>query len=72
MFEPLRREKDKKIKEQGIEDLNIIALKSSKSHLEDSSEEESEDEEMTYLFKIFTRFMKSEMEKSKHELKKKR
>ncbi|KAK8685390.1 hypothetical protein V6N13_041393 [Hibiscus sabdariffa] len=36
--------------------------------MEESSEE---DEEMAYLFKNFTRFMKSENEKSKHESKKK-
>ncbi|KAK8516139.1 hypothetical protein V6N13_025657 [Hibiscus sabdariffa] len=69
---PLKREKEKIIKEQGV-DVNIIALKSSKCKYEDSSMEESseEDEEMAYLFKNFTRFMKSEKEKSKHEPKKK-
>ncbi|KAK8623170.1 hypothetical protein V6N13_118061 [Hibiscus sabdariffa] len=69
---PLKREKEKIIKEQGV-DVNIITLKSSKCKYEDSSMEESseEDEEMAYLFKNFTRFMKSEKEKSKHEPKKK-
>ncbi|KAL4362892.1 hypothetical protein GQ457_04G020770 [Hibiscus cannabinus] len=69
---PLKRENEKIIKEQGI-DVNIIALKSSKCKYEDSSMEESseEDEEMAYLFKNFTRLMKSEKEKSKHEPKKK-
>ncbi|KAK8662540.1 hypothetical protein V6N13_092113 [Hibiscus sabdariffa] len=70
---PLKREKEKIIKEQGV-DVNIFALKSSKKLQEDSSEEESseeEDEEMEYLIKNFTRFMKSEKEKSKHEPKKK-
>ncbi|KAL4384623.1 hypothetical protein GQ457_15G012770 [Hibiscus cannabinus] len=69
---PLKREKEKIIKEQGV-DVNIIALKSSKCKYEDSSMEESseEDEEIAYLFKNFTRFMKSEKEKSKHEPKKK-
>ncbi|KAK8997690.1 hypothetical protein V6N11_012235 [Hibiscus sabdariffa] len=69
---PLKREKEKVIKEQGV-DVNIIALKSSKCKYEDSSMEESseEDEEMAHLFKSFTRFMKSEKEKSKHEPKKK-
>ncbi|KAK8694905.1 hypothetical protein V6N13_072449 [Hibiscus sabdariffa] len=38
--------------------------------MEESSEEE--DEEMEYLVKNFTRFMKSEKEKSKHESKKKK
>ncbi|KAL4318433.1 hypothetical protein GQ457_18G010510 [Hibiscus cannabinus] len=65
MSKRLIREKGKKIKEQGI-DINIIALKSSKKHQEDSSEEGSEDEEMVYLFKNFARFMKSEKERSKH------
>ncbi|KAK8508418.1 hypothetical protein V6N12_020199 [Hibiscus sabdariffa] len=69
---PLKREREKIIKEQGV-DVNIIALKSSKCKYEDSSMEESsgEDEKMAYLFKNFTRFMKSEKEKSKHEPKKK-
>ncbi|KAK8516449.1 hypothetical protein V6N12_038691 [Hibiscus sabdariffa] len=72
MSKPLIREKEKKIKGQGI-DVNAIALKSSKKLQEDSSEEESEeeDEEMQYLIKNFTRFMKSERERSKHESKKK-
>ncbi|KAK9008293.1 hypothetical protein V6N11_075193 [Hibiscus sabdariffa] len=73
MSKPLIRDKEKKIKEQGI-NVNAIALKSSKKLQEDSSEEESEeeDEEMEYLIKNFTRFMKSEKEKSKHESKKKK
>ncbi|KAK8691537.1 hypothetical protein V6N13_075044 [Hibiscus sabdariffa] len=74
MSKPLIRDKEKKIKEQGI-NVNVIALKSSKCQYEDSSMEESseeEDEEMEYLIKNFTRFMKSEKEKSKHESKKKK
>ncbi|KAK8562865.1 hypothetical protein V6N12_010929 [Hibiscus sabdariffa] len=69
---PLKREKEKIIKEQGV-DVNVIALKSSNCRYEDSSMEESseEDEEIAYLFKNFTWFMKSEKEKSKHEPKKK-
>ncbi|KAK8700340.1 hypothetical protein V6N13_018739 [Hibiscus sabdariffa] len=68
---PLIREKERKIKEQGT-DVNVIALKSSKKHQEDSSEDESEeDDEMAYLVNKFTRFMKSEKEKYKHESKKK-
>ncbi|KAK8660034.1 hypothetical protein V6N13_050970 [Hibiscus sabdariffa] len=72
---PLKREKEKIIKEQGI-NVNAIALKSSKCKDEDSSSSmeessEEEDEEMEYLIKNFTRFMKSEKEKSKHEPKKK-
>ncbi|KAK8623367.1 hypothetical protein V6N13_118253 [Hibiscus sabdariffa] len=73
MSKPLIRDKEKKIKEQGI-NVNAIALKSSKCQYEDSSMEESsekEDEEMEYLIKNFTRFMKSEKKKSKHESKKK-
>ncbi|KAK8571171.1 hypothetical protein V6N13_025726 [Hibiscus sabdariffa] len=52
MSKPLIVEKEKKVKEQGI-DVNLVALKSSKKHKEDSSEEKSEeeDDEMTYLFK---------------------
>ncbi|KAL4313454.1 hypothetical protein GQ457_01G016340 [Hibiscus cannabinus] len=69
MSKTLIREKEKKIKEQCI-NVNVIVLKSSKcqyeySSMEESSEEE-EDEEMEYLVKNFTRFMKSEKEKSKH------
>ncbi|KAK9030834.1 hypothetical protein V6N11_032244 [Hibiscus sabdariffa] len=74
MSKPLIRDKEKKIKEQGI-NVNVIALKSSKCQYEDSNMEESseeEDEEMEYLIKNFTRFMKSEKEKSKHESKKKK
>ncbi|KAK8562447.1 hypothetical protein V6N12_010525 [Hibiscus sabdariffa] len=73
MSKPLIREKEKKIKEQGI-NVNVIALKSSKKLQEDSREEESEeeDEEMQYLVKNFTRFMKYEKEKSRHESKKKK
>ncbi|KAK8681467.1 hypothetical protein V6N13_053870 [Hibiscus sabdariffa] len=72
---PLKREKEKIIKEQGI-NVNAIALKSSKCKYEDSSSSmdessEEEDEEMEYLIKNFTRFMKSEKEKSEHEPKKK-
>ncbi|KAK9027649.1 hypothetical protein V6N11_067474 [Hibiscus sabdariffa] len=69
---PVKREKEKIIKEQGV-DVNIIALKSSKCKYEDSSMEGSseEDEEMAYLFKNFTWFMKSEKDKSRHEPKKK-
>ncbi|KAK8585381.1 hypothetical protein V6N13_076255 [Hibiscus sabdariffa] len=69
---PMKRENEKIIKEKGV-DVNIIALKSSKCKFEDSSMEESseEDEEMAYLFENFTRFMKNEKEKSKHEPKKK-
>ncbi|KAK8586120.1 hypothetical protein V6N13_130644 [Hibiscus sabdariffa] len=69
---PLKREKENIIKDQGV-DVNIIALKTSKCHHEESSLEETseEDEEMTHLFKNFTRFMKREKEKSKHEPKKK-
>ncbi|KAK8582335.1 hypothetical protein V6N13_032089 [Hibiscus sabdariffa] len=74
MSKPLIRDKEKKIKEQGI-NVNVIALKSSKCQYEDSGMEESseeEDEEMEYLIKNFTQFMKSEKEKSKHESKKKK
>ncbi|KAL4368053.1 hypothetical protein GQ457_05G016800 [Hibiscus cannabinus] len=45
-------------------------LKREKEKIKDQGE--IEDEDMTYLFKKFTRFMKSEMEKSKHESKKKK
>ncbi|KAL4285514.1 hypothetical protein GQ457_16G024580 [Hibiscus cannabinus] len=61
MSKPLIRDKEKKIKDQGI-NVKVIALKSSKCQYEDSSMEESseeEDEEMEYLIKNFTRFMKS-------------
>ncbi|KAK8521589.1 hypothetical protein V6N12_031483 [Hibiscus sabdariffa] len=72
-LDELIEEKEKKIKEQCI-NVNVIALKSSKKLQEGSSEEEGEeeDEEMAYLVKNFTRFMKSEKEKSKHESKKKK
>ncbi|KAL4361556.1 hypothetical protein GQ457_04G019060 [Hibiscus cannabinus] len=71
MSKPLIREREKKIKEQCI-DLNVIALKSSKKHQEDSSEEKSEEnDEIAYPVKNFTRFMNSEKGKSKYELKKK-
>ncbi|KAK8560131.1 hypothetical protein V6N12_012934 [Hibiscus sabdariffa] len=71
MSKPLIREKEKKIKGQGI-NVNAIALKSSKNLQEESSEDESEeDDEMDYLVKNFTRFMKHENERSKHESKKK-
>ncbi|KAK8713221.1 hypothetical protein V6N13_148443 [Hibiscus sabdariffa] len=73
MSKHLIRDKEKKIKEQGI-NVNAIALKSSKCHHEDSSMEESseEDDEMDYLVKNFTLFMKYEKEKSRHEPKKKK
>ncbi|KAL4278834.1 hypothetical protein GQ457_03G013000 [Hibiscus cannabinus] len=71
MSQPLIREKEKKIKKQGI-NVNSIALKSSKKLQEDSSAEESEeDDEMEYLVKNFTHFMKHEKEISRHEPKKK-
>ncbi|KAK8661917.1 hypothetical protein V6N13_091505 [Hibiscus sabdariffa] len=67
----LKRENEKIIKEQGI-DVNFVAPKSSKKHQEYSSEEDSEeDDEINYLVKNFTRFMKYEKEKSRHETKKK-
>ncbi|KAK8713222.1 hypothetical protein V6N13_148444 [Hibiscus sabdariffa] len=69
MSQPLIREKEKKVKEQGI-NVNAIALKSSTCQYDDSSMEESseeEDEEMEYLIKNFTRFMRHEKEKSRHE-----
>ncbi|KAL4298282.1 hypothetical protein GQ457_12G012140 [Hibiscus cannabinus] len=69
MSQPLIKEKDKKIKGQGI-DVNATALKSSKKLQEDSSEEESEDyDEMDHPVKNFTRFMKHEKERSRHESK---
>ncbi|KAK8613975.1 hypothetical protein V6N13_122354 [Hibiscus sabdariffa] len=73
MSKPLIRDKEKKIKEQGI-NVNVISLKSSKMLQEDSSEEEREEDdvEMQYLIKNFTRFMKSGKERSKHEPKKKK
>ncbi|KAL4340508.1 hypothetical protein GQ457_08G035970 [Hibiscus cannabinus] len=74
MSKPLIKDKEKKIKEQDI-NVNVISLKSSKCQYKDSSMEESseeKDEEMEYLVKNFTRFMKSEKEKSKHESKKKK
>ncbi|KAK9028501.1 hypothetical protein V6N11_025659 [Hibiscus sabdariffa] len=72
MSKPLIREKEKKIKEKCI-NVNVIALKSSKKLQEDSSEEESEgDDEMNYLIKNFTRFMKHEKERSRHEPNKKK
>ncbi|KAL4312066.1 hypothetical protein GQ457_01G013580 [Hibiscus cannabinus] len=72
MSKPLIRDKEKKIKEQGI-DVNVIALKSTKKLQEDSSEEESEDDdEIDHLVKNFTWFMKYEKEKSRHEPKKKK
>ncbi|GMJ07081.1 hypothetical protein HRI_004377300 [Hibiscus trionum] len=68
--EEIRKMGKKKIMELGI-NVSVVALKSSTCHHVELSEEESDDEEMAYLFKKFTRFMKSEMDKSKHELKKK-
>ncbi|GMI93345.1 hypothetical protein HRI_003003800 [Hibiscus trionum] len=68
--EEIRAMGEKKIKGPGI-NASAMALKSSTCHHEDSSEEDSEDEEMAYLFNKFTRFMKSKMEKSKHESMKK-
>ncbi|KAL4278967.1 hypothetical protein GQ457_03G019210 [Hibiscus cannabinus] len=72
MSKPLIRDKEKKIKEQGI-NVNAIALNSSKCQYEDSSMEEisEEDDEMDYLVKNFTRFTKYEKERSRHEPKKK-
>ncbi|KAL4303665.1 hypothetical protein GQ457_10G011860 [Hibiscus cannabinus] len=65
--QPLIRENEKKIKEQYI-NVNAIALKSSKKLQEDLNEDESEeDDEMEYLVKNFTRFMKHEKERSRHE-----
>ncbi|KAL4281389.1 hypothetical protein GQ457_03G010150 [Hibiscus cannabinus] len=55
MSKPLIKENEKKIKEQGVNEIS-----------------EEEDEEMEYLVKNFTRFMKSEKEKFKHESKKKK
>ncbi|GMI66175.1 hypothetical protein HRI_000286800 [Hibiscus trionum] len=68
--EEIRAMGKKKIMELCI-NASSVALKSSTCHHVDSSEEESEDEEMAYLFTKFTRFMKSEMDKSKHESRKK-
>ncbi|GMJ00480.1 hypothetical protein HRI_003717200 [Hibiscus trionum] len=68
--EEIRAMGEKKLKSIGI-NVNAMALKSSTCHHEDSSEEDSEDEEMAYLFNKFTRFMKNKMEKSKHESMKK-
>ena len=71
--EEIRAMGKKKVQELGV-NVNIVALKSSKCiHLEDSSEEDSEeDEELAQLFIDFDRFVRNKMKKSSnHESKKK-
>ncbi|GMI63555.1 hypothetical protein HRI_000024800 [Hibiscus trionum] len=58
--EEIRAMGEKKLKSIGI-NVNAMALKSSTCHHVNSSEEDSEDEEMNYLFNKLARFMKSKM-----------
>ncbi|GMJ14792.1 hypothetical protein HRI_005148400 [Hibiscus trionum] len=68
---PLKNEKEKKIKKQGI-DVNVVTLKSSKCNHVDTSEEEDEEEEIVHLFKKCAPFMKKAMKEFERESMKKK